>query len=82
MKSNFHYICTDADIPLSKINNPSMKEFLHLYTGKEIPDKSTLIKADMGPLYENTLFKIRLEISDNIWISIKCIDETTDALRR
>ena len=51
-----------------------MKELLHLYIGKEIPDESTLRKA------EDTLIKIRPEINDNnIWISI---DETTDALGR
>ena len=57
-----------------------MKELLHLYIGKEIPDESTLRKAYVDPLYEDTLIKIRSKINDNnIWISI---DETTDALGR
>ena len=67
----------DADIPLSKINNPSMKEFLHLYIGKESPDESNLRKAYVNPLYEDTLIKIISESNDNyIWISI---GETTYA---
>ena len=70
----------DADISLSKINNPSMKEFLHLYIDKEIPGESTLRKTYVDLLYEDTSIKIRSEINDNnIWISI---DETTDALGR
>jgi hypothetical protein len=65
-----------ADIPLYKLNNPCLKQFLEQYTARSIPDQSTLRKNYAPHLYEETLANIRKEIQEkSIWVSV---DETTD----
>lgn len=66
----------ESDIPLWKLNHPSFKNFLEKYTGKCVPDQSTIRKNYVSSIYENTISRIRSEIGDGpIWVSI---DETTD----
>ena len=69
-----------ANIPLNKLSNPCFKEFLSMYTGKEIPCESTLRKGYVNEIYENTIQKIRSYVQNKcIWVSI---DETTDVTGR
>jgi hypothetical protein len=69
-----------ADIPLFKINNPEVRNFLLKYTQTDPPDKSTLRKNYLPKCYEKTLKKIRVLCGkENIWVSI---DEKTDASGR
>jgi hypothetical protein len=66
-----------ADIPLFKINNSKVRNFLPKYTQTDPPDESTLRKNYMPKCHEETLNKIRVLCGlENIWVSI---DETTDA---
>jgi hypothetical protein len=66
-----------ADIPIFKLKNPALKDFLEQYTGKTIPDESTIRKKYVNVIYEETLTSIRQNIQDGpIWVSI---DESTDA---
>ena len=70
----------DADIPLWKLGNQSLKSFLNKYTERNIPDESTLRKYYVDKYYTKTMDKIRYElVNKKIWISI---DETTDSLGR
>ncbi|KAL4096615.1 hypothetical protein QTP88_021534 [Uroleucon formosanum] len=66
-----------ADIPIFKLKNPALKDFLEQYTGKTIPEESTIRKKYVNVIYEETLTSIRQNIQDGpIWVSI---DESTDA---
>jgi hypothetical protein len=66
-----------ADIPLFKINNPEVKNFLLKYTHLYPPHKSALRKTYLAKCYEETLNKIRVMCGkENISVPI---DETTDA---
>jgi hypothetical protein len=47
-----------ADIPLFKINNPEIRNFLLKYTQTDPPDESTLRKNYLAKCYEETLNKI------------------------
>ena len=75
----FEDICEafiSANIPLKKLNNPRLREFLKKYTGRNIPDESTIRKYYVSPQYEKAISTIKSKISDNyIWMSA---DETTD----
>ncbi|XP_055902175.1 uncharacterized protein LOC129938564 [Eupeodes corollae] len=65
-----------ADIPLSKLNNPSLRKFLFEYTKEIVPDSSTLRKNYINKMYILLTDKIKSVLKDEyIWISI---DETTD----
>lgn len=65
-----------ADIPIFKLKNPALKDFLEQYTGKTIPEESTIRKKYVNVIYEETLTSIRQNIQDGpIWVSI---DESTD----
>ncbi|KAE9536129.1 hypothetical protein AGLY_007352 [Aphis glycines] len=65
-----------ADIPISKLENKSLNDFLTKYTGQLIPDESTIRKNYITEIYQETLSSIRNIIQDGpIWISI---DETVD----
>lgn len=61
---------------MHKLSNPVLVNFLEEYTGRVIPDQSTIRKNYLQEAYENTLLEIRTEIGDApVWITI---DETTD----
>ncbi|KAF0748801.1 CGG triplet repeat-binding protein 1 [Aphis craccivora] len=65
-----------ANIPLTKLNIPIVRNFLHKHTKQIIPDESTLRKNYIDQCYTNTIIKIRDYVRNkNIWVSI---DETTD----
>lgn len=69
-----------ADIPLAKLNNTKFKEFLEKYTGKTVPDSSTLRKNYVGKCYEKTMEEIIAKVNGKkIWV---CMDETTDSQGR
>jgi hypothetical protein len=69
-----------ADLPLFKVNNHEVRNFLLKYTQTDPPDESTLRKHYLPECYEETLNKIRVLCGkENIWVSI---DETTDASER
>lgn len=67
-------------IPLSKLNNPIMKTYLQKYTGKSVPDESTLRKSYLQPLHEEKLKQIRQVVAENPVYFI--LDETTDRQNR
>nr|CAD7197922.1 unnamed protein product [Timema douglasi] len=65
-----------ADISLSKVNNPRLRDFLEKHTGKSLPDSSTPRKHYVNRCYENTMKKIQEKVAEKkIWVSM---DETTD----
>jgi hypothetical protein len=66
-----------ADVPLYKLNNPLLRDCLEKYTGRKLPEQSTIRKNYLNESYETVMECIRVEIGDSpIWVSI---DETTDA---
>lgn len=66
-----------VDIPIFKLKNAALKDFLEKYTGKSIPDENTIRKKYVNLIYEKTLTSIRQNIQDGpIWVSI---NEQTDA---
>lgn len=70
----------DANIPLWKLENSSLKEFLQKYTKEQIPNESTLRKNYVDIVYLSVIENIREKVKEKqIWVSI---DETTDALGR
>ncbi|KAL4132751.1 hypothetical protein QTP88_009852 [Uroleucon formosanum] len=80
MKSSFNEeLCNvflSANIPLTKLNIPIFRDFLHKHTKQIIPDESTLRKNYIDQCYINTINKIRDYVRNkNVWVSI---DETTD----
>lgn len=70
-----------SNIPLHKINNPTLKQFLKKYClNQNVPDESTLRKIYMPTICQHITEEIRNELKDNfIWISA---DETTDSCGR
>jgi len=44
-------VLTSANIPLNKVNNAIFRDFLEKYTGKEIPDESTMRKNYLSECY-------------------------------
>jgi len=70
----------DSNIPLWKLENPSLKAFLEKYTKEHIPCESTLRKNYVDAVYLGVMNRIRSEVQNkHIWISI---DETTDTMGR
>ncbi|ODM94768.1 hypothetical protein Ocin01_11913 [Orchesella cincta] len=68
-----------ADIPMNKINNPTIRQFLEKYTKKAVPSCSTL-RRNIPEIYTEIIEGIRREIGNRpIWM---CVDETTDATTR
>jgi hypothetical protein len=65
------------DMPLFKINNPEVRNFLLKYTQTDSQDKSSLRKNYLPKCYEETLIKIRVLCGkENNLVSI---DERTNA---
>lgn len=77
-KSSFYMnmcrVFLGANIPFHKVNNTIFRNFLTKYTGKEMPDESTLRKSYLTDYYEDTINSIRNSIISNI----VSLDETTD----
>ncbi|PNF20259.1 hypothetical protein B7P43_G15454 [Cryptotermes secundus] len=65
-----------ADIPLWKLTNPTLRNFIEKYTQCKVPDESTVRKNYVKQCYDLTIESIRDKIQDNfVWVSI---DETQD----
>ena len=70
----------DADIPLWKLENASLRSFLEKYTKQQIPHESTIRKQYVDKYYQQVMSKIRETFTESkIWVSWVSIDETTDA---
>lgn len=63
-----------ADIALEKLRNDTLKRYLEKYTGKHVPDPSTLRKAYTDFTHDATIEKIRKELA-NEYVFIQ-VDET------
>lgn len=73
-------VFVEANIPIYKINHPSLRNFLQEYTHHTVPDESTLRKTYLKDCYEENITRIRSALkNERIWISI---DETTDSKGR
>lgn len=60
-----HDLCNtllSANIPLNKLNNSKIREFLLKYTGNNIPFESTLRKGYVDDVYNQTLNTIRMYV--------------------
>lgn len=69
-----------AGIPLWKLQNVHLRNFLEKYTQRRIPTESSLRKCYLEKNYERTLRNIRDQVGEkHIWVSI---DETTDVTGR
>jgi len=65
-----------ANIPLNKLRNTEFRQFLQLYTQKDVPTESTLRKIFLDDCYEEMMKNIRQRVFlKKTWISI---DETND----
>ncbi|XP_053964253.1 uncharacterized protein LOC128867182 [Anastrepha ludens] len=65
-----------ANIPLNKLNHPSVVQFIEKYTSQSVPDQSTLRRNYVPHLYEKSSEKLRLKADgEHIWVAL---DETTD----
>ncbi|OXA41172.1 CGG triplet repeat-binding protein 1, partial [Folsomia candida] len=74
------YAFVSAGIPWKKLQNSALENFLEKYTGRSIPDQSTLRKNYLPTIYVEAIEKIRRDVGTNpIWVSI---DETTDKCGR
>ncbi len=65
-----------ANIPLWKLTNPAFKSFLEKYTGKHVPEESTLRKNYVHGVYSRTMDEVRKCVGDNFTYIV--VDETTD----
>ena len=69
-----------SGIPLWKLENPALKDFLRLYAKENVPSESSIRKNYIDVVYQQRMEMIRRAVSENyIWCSI---DETTDATGR
>lgn len=70
----------EANIPLYKVNHPSMKKFIEKHTSNSAPDESTLRRKYVPMLYDEMIEKLRAKANGkHIWVSL---DETTDVEQR
>lgn len=70
-------VFVSANIPLGKLNNSKLRDFLERHTGHTLPDESTLRKNYLIKCYEDTLNHIRECVNGKkIYVSI---DESTDS---
>lgn len=70
----------ETNIPMSKIDHPSMIHFLKKYVAASAPSGETLRKKYLPLLYENCITKLREKANEKyIWVSL---DETTDCSGR
>ena len=68
-----------CDIPLNNVNKEPFKDFFKKYTGRSLPDQSTLRKYYVSSIYEKTMKELRKASGQKLWVSI---DETTDIEQR
>lgn len=69
-----------SNIPLNKLQCQPFRTFLEKHCQRHIPDESTLRKNYVGPVYQETIQRIKRIIGNNyIWFTV---DETTDSCGR
>ena len=69
-----------CDIPLNNVNKEACKEFMKKYTGRSVPDQSTLRKYYVSEIYNKTMKELRRKaFGQKLWVSL---DETTDVDQR
>lgn len=65
-----------ANIPLFKLVNVELRQFLEKYTTNHVPQESTLRKNHVSRVFDETMDQVRERIGENfVYISV---DETTD----
>lgn len=69
-----------ANIPLNKLTNPHLKDFLQKHSKFNTPDESTIRKNVIEKVFTSTTDKIKKDIGDNYVYII--VNETTDACGR
>lgn len=69
-----------SNIPLTKVNNQNLKQFLQKYCKYNIPDESTMRKKCVDTIFEETLLNIRNAVSSNYFYVV--VDESTDSCGR
>lgn len=70
----------EANIPIHKINYPSVVKFIEKYTKYAAPSETTMRTKCLPTLYDKCIERLKGIASNNyIWISI---DETTDREQR
>lgn len=70
----------EANIPLFKVNHPSVVKFVEKYTKHTTPDHTTLRNSYVPCLYDKMIEKLRSKAAGKrIWVSL---DETTDVEQR
>jgi len=70
----------ESDIPLYKLNHPSLKSFLEEYMKRSLPEASTARKNYVQRIHEEIVLQIMSRISLNSVFFI--LDETTDECKR
>ena len=69
-----------CDIPLNNVNKEPMRILFKKFSGKSLPDQSTLRKYYVRNIYENTMKNLRGKANgQKLWVSI---DESTDVEQR
>lgn len=72
------FLC--ADIPLFKLRNERLVNFLEKHTKQKVPCETTLRKRSVETVYNSTINRIRAALKDkDLYIMM---DETTDAQKR
>ncbi|CAH1103179.1 unnamed protein product [Psylliodes chrysocephalus] len=69
-----------SNIPLAKLNNPNLRQFLGKFCNINIPDESTIRKGSVDSIFKKTLTNIKKVVSSNYFYII--VDETTDSCGR
>lgn len=61
-KSSFNkdlcFALMSANIPLNKLSNESFRNFMEMYTGKDVPTEATLRLGYINEIFEETMDKI------------------------
>jgi hypothetical protein len=62
-----------ANIPLKKMENQLLREFLEKYIGKNMPSESTLRKKNVPLCYDEVMGSIKETLSEgSLWVSADC----------
>jgi len=70
----------EANIPIGKLDDPAVRDYLTKYTKRDIPSARTVRKTYVPQNYENTLNKVRKIVGLNYIYLI--VDETSDVKNR
>ena len=79
-KSGLCEFLVTCNIPFDRVSRPGFKKFFEKYIKFDIPEKTSLWRTYLKPLYMNSIEKIRNEMKDQyIWLQI---DETEDSRKK